>query len=169
MRRIHLFLLFLTLLLATGTGSAADTGGLIGRPAPDCTLEPLSAGAPERLSALRGSVVYVDFWASWCTSCVKSFPFLGGMEREFGSAGLRVVGVNLDEAARDATDFIAAHPVGFALAADRTGDCPRAFQVRAMPSSFLVDRSGIVRHVHLGFRAGDERVLRAAIESLLTK
>lgn len=152
--------------LLAGTAACAE---LVGRPVPDCTLTPLHAEQPIDLRTLRGKVLYVDFWASWCRPCTQSFPFLNALDRDLRARGLEVVGINVDEREADAHRFLTSYPASFRLGADATGRCPRAFEVQAMPSSYLVDRRGIVRHVHLGFRPGQAPKLRQAIEALLAE
>ncbi len=140
-----------------------------GTAAPACTLQTLGEGSQIHVEQFKGKVVYVDFWASWCAPCVRSFPFMNELDREFRDRGLQVLAINLDEKLEDAQKFLAKHPARFILAADRSGQCPRDFGVRGMPSSYLVDRRGIIRHVHLGFRPGDARKLRALVEQLLAE
>jgi thiol-disulfide isomerase/thioredoxin len=140
-----------------------------GSATPICALKSLGEESPINMGQFKGKVVYVDFWASWCAPCVRSFPFMNELDREFRDRGLQVLAINLDEKLEDAQKFLAKHPAGFILAADRSGQCPRDFGVRGMPSSYLVDRQGIIRHVHLGFRPGDARKLRALVEQLLAE
>lgn len=135
---------------------------------PDCALVSLTdASRPVPLSDLRGRVVLVDFWASWCAPCAKSFPFLNALDRAYRDRGLRVVGINVDERPEDARRFLARFPASFTVAVDRTGRCPERFDVRVMPSSFLVDRDGRIRHVHEGFRSEETGGMRQRIEALL--
>jgi len=119
------------------------------------------------MQQLRGKVVYVDFWASWCGPCKKSFPFMNAIDSEFRARGLQILAINVDEQPATAQEFLSRYPANFALGADNTGQCPRAFGVKAMPSSYLVDREGVIRYVHLGFRPGHAEQLRQAIEQLL--
>jgi thiol-disulfide isomerase/thioredoxin len=144
---------------AAGSGTAA----------PACTLQALGDRAPLDVRQFRGKVVYVDFWASWCAPCARSFPFMNDLDREFRDRDLIVLAINLDEKLEDARTFLAKYPASFALAADPSGQCPRDFGVRGMPSSYLVDRQGMIRHVHLGFRAGEAEKLRALVEQLLAE
>jgi peroxiredoxin len=83
--------------------------------------------------------------------------------------GLHVVAVNLDEKPTEAKDFLSKHPVHFAVATDGGENCPQSFGVKGMPSSYLIDRQGVVRHVHLGFRAGESEQLRELVERLLAE
>lgn len=154
-------------LLALALCPPAQAAAKIGQPAPACTLAALGERPLRSLDMLRGKVVYVDFWASWCPPCAKSFPRLDALSKELAGRGFEVLGVNVDEQPGDAEAFLARRPVGFGLAATPRGECPRAFGVEAMPSGYLIDRNGILRSVHAGYRDGDERALRAAVIEVL--
>ena len=138
-----------------------------GEPAPNCRLTPIDGGQSWALRQYRGKVLYVDFWASWCGPCAQSFPFMNQLARDFGGRGLEILAINLDEEPADAKAFLAEHPAGFTILSDAGGQCPQEFGVRAMPSSYLVDRNGMVHHVQVGFRAGESDKVRAAVEALL--
>lgn len=151
------------LMLAVFAGIASAVGN--GEPAPDFAL-PDGTGKLLRLSELRGQQpVYVDFWASWCAPCRKSFPWMGELQARH--PGLRVIAVNLDEQRDDADRFLAAVPARFTVVYDPSGKTAREWRVVGMPSSYLVDRNGIVRLVHKGFRSDDGERLGAEIERLL--
>jgi len=140
---------------------------LVDRPAPECNLTALNGAPIENLQALKGKVIYVDFWASWCPPCVQSFPFMNQLQQDYGSRGLQVMGVNLDEKVADAEKFLSEHTAEFSIVADPTKQCAKDFDVIAMPSSYLIDREGIVRFIHRGFRAGETKDLRLIVEQLL--
>jgi thiol-disulfide isomerase/thioredoxin len=124
-------------------------------------------GASVASDATRGQVVYVDFWASWCVPCRQSMPALDALHRKHGPAGFTVVGVNKDVNEADAKRFMGRFPVGFPLVADEGDSLARAFGVKAMPSGYLIDRKGVVRHVHRGFTAETAAALETEIQSLL--
>jgi thiol-disulfide isomerase/thioredoxin len=126
-----------------------------------------SPAAPLAFASLRGSVVYVDFWASWCVPCRLSMPALDGLYRKYRARGLRVVGVNKDVAPADAERFLKRFEVSFPLVADGNDAVARAFDVQAMPSGYLVDRRGVVRYVHRGFTGETAAALASEIELLL--
>ena len=139
-----------------------------GAPAPEVSGARLDAPSQSfTLSSLRGKVVYVDFWASWCVPCRLSMPTLDSLYRENGSRGFVVVGVNKDVSGDDAQKFMKKVPVTFALVADAQDAAAKAFDVKAMPSGYLVDRKGIVRKVHRGFTPETGAALREEIEALL--
>lgn len=164
MKKVSCLLLLLFLLPLTASVMATQ---LIDRPAPVCNLTALDGVPVDSLQALKGEVVYVDFWASWCPPCIQSFPFLTGLQQEYGERGLRVVGVNLDEKVADAEKFLSDYPAGFSIVADRSKQCAKDFDVIAMPSSYLIDREGMVRYIHRGFRPGETKALRQIVEQLL--
>lgn len=147
--------------------------------APALALEPGAAapawsaprlGQPQQsvsLQSLKGRVVYVDFWASWCVPCRLSMPTLDALHRKHGARGLSVVGINKDSTLADAQRFLKRVPVGFDLAQDEGDAAARAFDVKAMPSGYLIDRKGVVRKVHRGFTAETAAALEREIEELL--
>ncbi len=149
----------------------ASTQADAGLRAPSCALASLApeAGAflPPRERVFEGRLVLVDFWASWCPTCEHAFPFLDALARAHGGKGLEVVAVNLDSDPQDAIDFLAGRNVGFEIVHDPSGDCPRAFGLIGMPSSYLIDASGRIVEVTRGFRKGEARALRTRIEALL--
>jgi thiol-disulfide isomerase/thioredoxin len=157
-------------LLAAALAPAAARAVAPGSLVPEVAA-PRLAGPGHRLDLkdLRGSVVYVDFWASWCVPCRQSMPSLEALYRKYRGRGFRVVGVNKDVARADALRFLKRIEVSFPLVADGDDAVAQAFDVRAMPSGYLVDRKGIVRFVHRGFTAETAAELPAEIESLLGK
>jgi thiol-disulfide isomerase/thioredoxin len=136
-------------------------------PAPALSMAPLEGGAPVSLAGLKGSVVYVDFWASWCVPCRLSMPALEDLYKRNKSRGFAVVGVNKDAGVADARRFLAKVPVSFTLVQDGADAAARGFDVKAMPSGYLVDRKGLVRQVHRGFTAETGATLEKEIDSLL--
>ena len=145
------------------------TAAVQGDAAPDCTLTAAGDATNYSLKQFQGKVLYVDFWASWCGPCAKSFPYLNNLNQQFKERGLQVIGVNLDEKPADAQDFLSQYPADFMIASGATQQCAMDFGVKAMPSSYLVDRKGRIRHIHLGFKAGEAEQLTALIEQLLAE
>jgi peroxiredoxin len=144
---------------------AAETGAAM----PDCALSPLDKNETTALSQFKGQVLYVDFWASWCGPCAKSFPFLNEMHQQLKDKGLQIVGVNLDENLDDAKAFLAKYPANFTVMADASKQCAKDFDVKAMPSSYIIDQNGVVQHIHMGFKPGETKELQAIVEKLLVK
>ena len=119
------------------------------------------------LAALKGQVVYVDFWASWCAPCRESFPWMNHMQEELGRDGLVIIAVNVDHDHSDAEHFLREHPARFRVVFDPDGVLPGQFGVRGMPTSFLIDRDGRVQSRHAGFRLTDRDPLTQQIRVLL--
>ncbi len=150
----------LALLTAWAGSAAAVTAG---DQAPDFQLQGWSEDL--QLSALRGKLVYLDFWASWCGPCKQSFPWMNDLQKRFGSQGLQIVAVNVDSNRNDARRFLAEVPARFSVAFDARADTPRRYDIKGMPTSVLIAPDGKVLYVHSGFR-DDER---AALESRITQ
>jgi thiol-disulfide isomerase/thioredoxin len=153
------------LLLAVTSQSLYAVG--VGASLPDCNLTSVGNKQNLTLNQYRGKVLYVDFWASWCGPCAKSFPFMNELHQQLKDQGLQIVAVNLDENADDAKAFLAKYPASFTVMADASKQCAKDFDVKAMPSSYLIDRNGVVQHVHLGFRPGEAQELQVLVEKLL--
>lgn len=119
------------------------------------------------LDALRGKVVLLDFWASWCSPCLQSFPWMNELQQRHGDEGLVVVAVNLDQDRSLADAFLAKRPAGFRIEYDAAGVVAREFDVQAMPTSFLIDRDGNVRLRHAGFKQKQREEREAEIVKLL--
>ena len=124
-------------------------------------------GKPFALASLKGQVVVLDFWASWCAPCRKSFPFLDALQTKHGGDGLRVVGLTLEDDDEAVTGFLESIPVDFTIARDPSEMAGAAFSVVAMPTTVLIDRAG---NVAARFEGGDESVhkkIEAAVATLL--
>ena len=155
----------LALLLVT-TAIADDPGMSV--PAPDFTLPVIANGDGSLvMEDLEGSVVYLDFWASWCGPCRLSLPALDAIYQDLQDQGLVVAAITVDAVEEDALDFLERYPVSYPIAFDNSGDVPTAFAVNGMPSGYLIDRLGNVRAVHVGFKRGDEVALRDEIIAML--
>jgi len=116
---------------------------------------------------LQGRLVVLDFWASWCAPCKRSFPWWNEMQSKYGARGLQVVGVNVDRQRADAEAFLARTPARFALAFDASGETPKRYAVKAMPTSLLLAPDGRVLLRHEGFKDDDRAGLEAAISAAL--
>jgi thiol-disulfide isomerase/thioredoxin len=127
------------------------------------------AAPPQALEPIEGRVIWVDFWASWCVPCRRSFPWLNAMQRKYGPRGLQIIGVNLDKDRAAADGFLAEVPAEFALRFDPAAALAKQFDVQTMPSSFLLDADGNVLASHFGFRTADSADYEQAIEAALQK
>ena len=147
-------------------GVAVDVGSTV----PSVSMPRMDdSGKSISLSSYRGKVVYVDFWASWCVPCRISMPALDRLAKENAAKGFEVVGVNKDVRADDAERFLKRVPVSFTLVGDSSDNDAKAYNVKTMPSGYLVDRKGVVRHIHGGFTRSTADLLAGEVEKLLAE
>lgn len=158
-------LLFTALLALTAILPITSTAAEVGKALPDLKGAALVGDVP----STRGKVVLVDFWASWCGPCRKSFPALEELHQRYKGRGLVVFGVSVDEDAGAMKRFLQQHSVSFPIARDQAHKLVEAVKVGTMPTSLLVDRHGVIRFVNSGFKGADtEAALRKQIEQLLS-
>jgi thiol-disulfide isomerase/thioredoxin len=125
------------------------------------------AEMPPGLGEVTGRVVLVDFWASWCAPCRRSFPWMNELQERYGDQGLQIIGVNVDKERQLAAEFLAETPAEFDLRYDPAGALAEQFEVQAMPSSFVLDAEGNVIAKHFGFRFADAEEYEATIVAAL--
>ncbi|MEP7297084.1 MAG: TlpA disulfide reductase family protein [Burkholderiales bacterium] len=153
------------LCLATLAAPAAwslDTGAA----APELTLPGLKEAV--NLANLKGKVVYVDFWASWCGPCKQSFPFMNALQSKYRAQGFEILAVNVDAKREDADKFLSEVPAQFTVAFDAKGESAKRFDVKSMPSSYLIGRDGKVVAAHKGFKEEERQELESRIASALS-
>jgi thiol-disulfide isomerase/thioredoxin len=121
------------------------------------------------LSAYRGKVVYLDFWASWCAPCQASFPWMADLQSDFGSRGLVVIAVNVDHDHAAADRFLSNHAANFKIVFDPNGSLAAKYKVSGMPMTFLIGRDGRVRTNHSGFFEKKEEAYASQIAQLLSE
>ena len=154
--------------LVGGLGSAISTSVFAAGWKEGASLPDLSSfGLEGALPKIKGKVVYLDFWASWCAPCKASFPVINGWHQQFASKGFMVLGVNVDETSEAMQTFLKKNTVSFPVVRDAGQKLVAAANVSTMPSSFIIDRKGVIRHVHTGFHAKDASNLSAKITALL--
>ena len=156
----------LALALAAGVLAIDVAAAGVGEPAPAFAL-PTATGETVALARLSGQAVYVDFWASWCAPCRRSFPWMNELHRRYTGRGLVIVAVNVDRKRADAERFLAQFPAEFGVVFDPAGASPAAYAVPGMPTSYLIDRRGTIVHVEPGFADDRRAALEARIASLL--
>jgi thiol-disulfide isomerase/thioredoxin len=142
------------LCVCLGFAVAANAAIKVGDAFPDFKSYKIEGALPE---ALKGKVVLVDFWASWCGPCGESFPAMDQLQKEFADQGLVIIAVNVDEKKSDMDDFLKDHKVSFIVVRDAAQKLVEKAGIATMPGSFLIDRDGKVAFVHTGFR-GKETV-----------
>ena len=156
-----LALILSALALSPGSVSAQEVGSR----APAFDLA--TSAKPVRLGDLKGQVVYLDFWASWCAPCKQSFPFMSEMQAKYGARGFTVIGVNVDQKREDADKFLASTPAKFTVGYDTSGKVAEVYQPKGMPTSYLIGADGKVRAVHVGFKDSQREQIEREIQSAL--
>ena len=149
-----------------GPATANKSPVSVGAEAPDFALRS-TAGGNLRLSEHRGQVVMINFWATWCGPCRQEMPKLDEIFARYERAGFTLLGVNIDEDAERAQRLADELGVKFPLLFDEEQDVSRMYDVRAMPMTVMVDRSGKVRSVHFGYRPGMEQRYLDEVRALL--
>lgn len=144
----------------------APAPSLVGKDAPDFVLK-ANDGNNLRLSEFRGQVVLINFWARWAGDTRREMPALNRINRTYERAGLVVLGISIDEDARRAREFADAMKVSYPIMFDTGADIGRDYQLQKMPMTILVDRSGVVRFTHVGYKRGDDRLYLEQIRELL--
>ena len=135
-------------------------------PAPDFTLTNRE-GQPVSLAELKGEVVLINFWATWCGPCRKEMPLLEDIYQRYSRLGFTLLGVNVEEHSRDADRFLSETPVSFPILFDPANQVSQLYDVAAMPSTVLVDRNGNLRYLHHGYQDGYEDMYREQIRELV--
>jgi peroxiredoxin len=153
-----------------GSESGGDTGGLVGNPAPDFSVKAVAGGSGTvSLKSLRGKVVLVDFWGTFCEPCKKSFPKLQDLHTKYATSGLKIIGISEDES--DDKDkipgFADTYGAKFTLGWDGDKSIAKTYKPETMPSSFIIDKKGVVRYAHVGYHDGEEAEVEKEIKELL--
>jgi len=126
-----------------------------------------TAGNGLDLSSYEAKVVVIDFWASWCVPCRRSFPWMNEMHDKYAVDGLVIIAVNLDRSAEDAARFLTKYPARFQIAYDPTGAMAKDYSVEVMPSSIVIGRNGEMIERHAGFKVRQQDEYEATIRAAL--
>jgi thiol-disulfide isomerase/thioredoxin len=126
-------------------------------------------GKPVRLSDYRGRVILLDFWASWCKPCKEEFPFLIETDKHFNSRGLTILTVNIDKNIKNVRQFISGleTPPAFPVILDDKAGIPPLYKLEGMPTTILIDRNGLIRYIHVGFKSDKKAEYLEQIKTLL--
>ena len=135
-------------------------------PAPGFSLM-TKDGQAFSLDELKGDVVMINFWATWCGPCRKEMPLLDALYKRYERLGFTLVGVNVEEDPSGADKFLQETPVSFPILYDTDNTVSKLYDVNAMPSTVLVDRQGNMRYLHKGYKPGDENDYQNWIRSLI--
>ena len=148
--------------LVAGSAGAVD----VKEEAPDFTLKSLD-GSNMRLEEYRGQVVLINFWASWCGPCRQEMPLLDRLHHRYEDTGFAVLGVNVEGESAPAQDIVDKTNVTFPIVIDDGQKVSEMYNLEAMPSTFVVDRDGVVRYIHRGYKPGDEAKYVEVVKQLI--
>jgi peroxiredoxin len=156
----------LSLALAVAAPARAAGAPAAGPAAPDFTLH-AADGRNVRLDELRGQVVLVNFWATWCGPCREEMPRLNALYEKYRKSGFVLLGVNIDDNPATAIATAGKLAVSFPILLDTDKQVSKLYKLTDMPSTALIDRDGRLRYVHRGFREGVEADYDQQIRALL--
>ena len=134
--------------------------------APDFTLKSLE-GPNLRLEEYRGQVVLINFWASWCGPCRQEMPILDRLHQRYEDTGFAVLGVNVEGEAAPAQEIVDKTNVTFPILIDDGQKVSDMYNLQAMPTTVVVDRDGVVRYIHPGYKPGDEAKYVEVVKKLI--
>jgi len=163
-RGIALILALASLLCATANAGAP--ANRVGQPAPELTVQNLS-GKPVKVSSFRGQVLLLDIWASWCGPCKQELPMLDEMAARLRSKGVEILAVSVDQQRANVEKFLGGRGRwSLTVAHDPKGEVAERLQPEKMPTSYIIDRQGIIRYVNSGFVPSDARQTEARLSEL---
>lgn len=161
MKRIIISFFVLCMSVPLGAGAAEVSGE-----AKDFTLKSRD-GVNIKLSELRGEVVMINFWASWCGPCRQEMPLLDALYKKYKDYGFTLLGINVDENNEAAVKLLSQIPVSFPVLFDPQSSVTELYDVDAMPSTILVDRDGNMRFLHRGYKPGYEKHYDDQVKALV--
>jgi len=159
------FVALLVVALAA-TPALATQGALDGQQAPDFALQNLD-GENMRLSEYRGEVVMINFWATWCGPCRQEMPLLDELYDRYERVGFQLLGVNIDDDPRRAMEMADELGISFPVLFDDRKEVSELYRVEAMPVTVILDREGVVRYTHYGYKPGYEEYYLDQVRTLL--
>jgi peroxiredoxin len=136
--------------------------------APAFTLQSTS-GQQVSLAQFKGDVVMINFWASWCGPCRQEMPLLDSIYRKYKDMGFELIGVNVEPDSKAANAWLKVTPVTYPVLYDPQSQVSQLYQVQAMPTTVIIDRTGTVRYLHRGYVPGDENAYLNSIRSLIVQ
>jgi len=164
--KITSFSILLTLLLLISSRARSDYPT-----APKLKL--LTQNGVIELSDLKGKLVYINFWASWCRPCKESFPWMIEMKKKFENYPFEIISINLDTDKSLADKFLSTQAINFPMAFDPDAKIANEYAIEGMPSSYLIDEKGQLRIRYIGFwkksRKDNEEVIHDLLEEIKIK
>ena len=161
--------LFPTLLLAIAlVNSQLSAAAEKNSPAPEFNL-PTQNSETVSLTSLKGKTVLVNFWASWCKPCRKEIPELVNIFKKYKDQGFEIVGINIDKEKQNATRFMKEFNINYTVAFDPQMNVINRYEAVGMPSSFIVDKNGMIREIVYGFSDKKKKIIETNISGLLAE
>ena len=148
---------------------ASTAGALSPGESPPAIDMPDQHGKRVELSALKGKVVLIDFWASWCGPCKQEMPVLEALHKKYAAEGLVIVGINIDNNPKKMNNFLKGVPASFRIVHDRKLALASKYEPGTMPTSYFIGRDGTLRYVHSGFRKKDAGEIEEKVKALLAE
>ncbi|MBX3231486.1 MAG: TlpA family protein disulfide reductase [Labilithrix sp.] len=137
----------------------------VGKLASSFSLASVNGG--RKMTIEKGKVTVIDFWATWCEPCKKSFPKYQDLYTKYQANGLEVLAVSTDDEDNKIAGFISAHGAKFPVGWDAEKKIADCYHPPNMPSAYVIDKTGTIRHIHTGFRDGEEKEIEKEIKELL--
>ncbi len=164
--QLALLLAFASVLLGSNALAASPAKD---KALPEAELVDFHSGNSISLSAYKGKVIYLDFWASWCIPCKKSFPFMNQLKQDFAEDDLKIVAVNMDEFRADAQAFLEKIPADFSIYSQPGNDLATALDLPGLPVAFIIGRDGEIKARHIGFNDRKAKKKRDQINYLVAQ
>ena len=160
---LRAFSVFAMTMLVASLAYAATVSG----PAPNFTLQS-NAGGQVSLASLKGKVVMVNFWATWCVPCRQEMPHLQALYQKYNSLGFELLAVNVEKNnAEGARKWLQETPVTFPVLFDPENQVTKLYKVQTMPSTVIIGRDGTMRFMHNGYKPGYENDYQTQVRALL--
>jgi cytochrome c biogenesis protein CcmG, thiol:disulfide interchange protein DsbE len=137
----------------------------VGKNASSFSLTSVNGG--NKMAIEKGKVTIVDFWATWCEPCAKSFPAYQDLYVKYKASGLEILAISVDDETKDIPDFLKKHGAKFPAGWDEGHKIADCYKPPKMPSAYVIDRNGVIRHIHEGYKDGKEKELEKEIKALL--
>ena len=166
MKQLTLFKFLLVMLMAFSFSVAQAKSVKVSGKAPNFTLKSLS-GKNVKLSEYRGQVVMINFWASWCAPCRQEMPLLENIYKKYKRLGFTLLGVNVEQDSSAAKKWLKDVTTSFPILLDSTNKVSKLYNVSAMPTTVLIDRSGNMRFLHKGYKPGYENDYKREVKKLI--
>ena len=141
----------------------------VGEVAPEIIFESLMGADKKggKLSDYRGNIIYLDFWASWCKPCLTSMPLLNELRSQLKTDGFEVLAINLDNDPDNGRNFLLKYPVDYPAVYNNDLDIYKRYKLNVLPTSYIIDKQGVVRYAHQGFKEADIDKIRQKVMLLL--